>query len=421
MNKHSSRNTVIALGIALLLLPLYAPCQQHKISKINYMGLRKTKNSFITKISIVNGSNADSATIEQDIQNLKRLPSIANVTYTLQKDSLENTSLTYHFEENHSLLPIFSVWMGIPHTSFRVGATDFNWLGSNKSLGFFYQYNAFHSYLLFFRDPFLFSRKWGLEFNHINSTSQEPLYFSNKTAQYIYKNRSFELSALFRPQFNHQFQLGANLFKEKYMYISGYESNDVPKKITLDKLLIKLGHEYNTLQYHYYYVSGIKNQLLAQHIINPYPFSIVQNDFHYYKRNGKKGNWATRVRVGLSSNENSPFAPFALDNNLNIRGVGNVVNRGTGKLILNTEYRYTLYQKKNIAVQSNAFVDMGSFRNPGGLFADFVQASNISTYGGLGLRLIHKRIFGAILRIDYGFNLKNARNNGLVFGIGQYF
>jgi hypothetical protein len=64
--------------------------------------------------------------------------------------------------------------------------------------------------------------------------------------------------------------------------------------------------------------------------------------FFYFKRVGAKGNWANRLRLGLASNDNTPFAPFALDNNVNLRGVGILVDRGTGSFVLNTEYRHTI-------------------------------------------------------------------------------
>ena len=73
---------------------------------------------------------------------------------------------------------------------------------------------------------------------------------------------------------------------------------------------------------------------------------------------GARGNWANRLRIGLSTNNESPFAPFSLDNNINLRGVGNAVDRGTGGIVFNTEYRYTLIDKKNIALQSNGFIDV---------------------------------------------------------------
>jgi hypothetical protein len=38
-------------------------------------------------------------------------------------------------------------------------------------------------------------------------------------------------------------------------------------------------------------------------------------------------------------------APFAVDNNINLRGVGNIIDRGT--VVLNSEYRHTLFEKIN--------------------------------------------------------------------------
>ncbi|WP_320241133.1 hypothetical protein [Tenacibaculum sp. 1B UA] len=150
-------------------------------------------------------------------------------------------------------------------------------------------------------------------------------------------------------------------------------------------------------------------------------FLIFLNDFFYFKRLGKKGNWANRLRVGLSSNDDTPFAPFALDNNLNLRGVGILVDRGTGSIVCNTEYRHTLYEKKWFVIQSNVFVDAGTWRNPGGSFDDFINSDNMKVYSGIGLRFINKKIFNAIFRIDYGHGLTKNASKGFVFGIGQYF
>jgi len=149
-------------------------------------------------------------------------------------------------------------------------------------------------------------------------------------------------------------------------------------------------------------------------------FLIGFNDFAYYHRIGKRGNLANRLRLGLASNLDTPFAPFSVDNNLNVRGVGNTIDRGTGVIILNSEYRHTLIDKDWFILQSNVFVDAGSWRNPGGDFSDFSQDQNIRVFPGVGFRFIHKKIFNAIFRIDYGVGV-TERANGIVFGIGQYF
>ena len=125
--------------------------------------------------------------------------------------------------------------------------------------------------------------------------------------------------------------------------------------------------------------------------------------------------------MGLATNSDTPFAPFSVDNNVNIRGVGNTIDRGTGVMVLNTEYRYTLFEKKWFVLQGNAFVDSGSWRNPGGDFGDFFNSENLRIYPGVGVRFIHKSIFNAILRIDYGVGITKDSTRGFVFGIGQYF
>ena len=91
---------------------------------------------------------------------------------------------------------------------------------------------------------------------------------------------------------------------------------------------------------------------------------------------------------------------------------------------MNTEYRQTIYDKKWLAIQTNIFVDSGSWRNPGGNLNDFFKSENLRLYSGLGLRFISKKIYNATFRIDYSFQIfqkPGQSNGGLVFGIGQYF
>ena len=181
---------------------------------------------------------------------------------------------------------------------------------------------------------------------------------------------------------------------------------------------------YKRQDYEYYYLDGFKSQLVLQMVTtrNDYqePFFIAWNDFFYYKKIKGGGNWANRLRLGLSTNNESPFAPFALDNNINLRGVGILVDRGTGVIVYNSEYRQTFYDKGWLTVQGNAFIDAGTWRTPGGTFNDFTQKENVEAFSGVGFRIMNKKIFNAVLRVDYGFSLKDNRK-GLVFGIGQYF
>ena len=169
-------------------------------------------------------------------------------------------------------------------------------------------------------------------------------------------------------------------------------------------------------------MDGIYNQLNIEFIHSldeVRNFVTIFNDLRFFKQIGKRFNWANRLRTGIATNDDSPFAPFVLDSYLNIRGVGNRVDRGTGSVVINTELRYTLFDKRLLAAQGVGFFDFGSWRKPGGSFNDFAKSENMRAFSGLGFRLIYKRAFDTMLRIDYGYDYN--KNAGLVIGIGQYF
>lgn len=400
--------------------------QNKMVSEIRIQGNKKTKTSAITRLTTIKqGKVLDSIQIEKDIRRLKRLPSIAHAYYEVYEKE-EGYEVIYGIEENFTIIPSANLYTtNNDEFAFRVGLYEFNLLGQNIVLGGLYQNDIYSSYGANLRAPFLFSKKLGIAFNYSNLTTEEPVFLENGTADYKYNNTSYEVLGLCQFNFQNRIELGVNYFNEDYTYKRGATEVGIPQDFDVNKLLYKLIYEYDNLDYDYQYVSGFKSTLNLQYVIsteNVLPdFLIGWNDLLYYKRIGKKGNWASRLRLGLASNDDSPFAPFAVDNNLNIRGVGNTIDRGTGVIVLNTEYRHTLYEKDWFVLQSNVFVDGGSWRNPGGDFGDFGDSQNFRIYPGIGLRLMHKRIFNAIFRIDYGHGITDEATKGFVFGIGQYF
>ena len=419
------RNKIIFILIIGVNFSLFS--QENNILDLKIKGLKKTKISFIKKIlETKKNTLLDSTLLSKDIIRLKRLPAISHASFQVFHSHKNEYNVLINVVENHTLIPEFNLWTVTgDKTAYKIGVSDYNFLGQNITLGGFYQNNGFNSYGINFRAPTLFSSKWGLALNHQKWISEEPLYFDKKTANYKYQNTSYEALALYQINFKNNLQFGVNYFKEKYDYLSGSISAEVPLKLDVNKWLFKTIYTFDNLNYQYQYVNGFKNELYGQYVIseNEYQndFLIFWNDFLYYKRVGENGNWANRLRVGLSSNIKSPFAPFALDNNVNLRGVGILVDRGTGSIVLNTEYRHTMYENNWLAIQGNTFIDAGTWRNPGGSLSDFVKEKNMQIYSGVGLRFINKKIFNAIFRIDYGYGLTKNASKGFVFGIGQYF
>lgn len=422
------KKTLLLLIVVLLNFSSFS--QENFIVDVKIRGAKKTKISVIKKI-IESKKNTvlDSTLLTTDVIRLKRLPAVSHAYFQVFHSHENKYNVFINIEENFTIIPEFNLWTTTNNrTAYKIGLYDYNFLGRNITFGGFYQNNGFNSYGINFRAPTLFSRKWGISFTHQNWISEEPLYFNDETANYKYQNISYEVLGLYQINFKNNFQFGVNYFNEKYDYLTGHTAPNVPQKLDINKWLFKTVYTFDSLDYFYQYINGFKSQLYGQYVISENQhqedFLIFWNDFFYYKRVGNKGNWANRLRVGLSTNNNTPFAPFALDNNVNLRGVGILVDRGTGSIVWNTEYRYTMYENNWFVLQGNAFTDFGTWRSPGGKLSDFTDSKNVKVYSGLGLRFINKKIFNAVFRIDYAFGLKHNPNDssgGLVFGIGQYF
>ncbi|MEM7086626.1 MAG: outer membrane protein assembly factor [Bacteroidota bacterium] len=397
------------------------------ISEITIQDNKKTKTGFLRKITnIKEGQPLDSLVLEMDIARVKRLPGTAHAYYQVHPKADGTYRVVYGVEENFTIIPSANVFTtNDDEFAYRLGLFEFNALGQGIVVGGSFQRDIYNSYGINFRAPYLFSSKLGIALNHNNLTTLEPVFFDNTTADYKYNNTSYEVLGLYEFNFNHRFELGVNFFTEDYQYVSGATSAEVPLNLVVDKLLYKLYYEYNNVDNYYQYRDGFKSSFNFQYVTSTNEtlpkFLIGFNDFVYYHRIGEKGNWASRLRLGVATNNDSPFAPFAVDNNLNIRGVGNTIDRGTAAIVLNTEYRHTLYEKDWFVLQGNVFLDGGSWRNPGGDFGDFGDSQNLRVYPGAGVRFIHKRIFNTVFRIDYGYGITEDATNGFVFGIGQYF
>jgi len=401
--------------------------QEQIVFDLIIQGNKKLKTSFIKNIALIKpGVVLDSIIIQEDIKRLKRLPSVAHANYQVFYSHDNKYNVHYTIEENFTIIPTANVYTtNDDEFAYRLGLYEFNLFGRNIALGGFYQMDIYSSYALNFRAPYLFSRHFGLAINYQDLTTLEPVFFDDTTADYKYNNTSIEVLGLYEINFKHKVEFGINYFIEGYSYKSGATNPQVPQELNVHKLLYKGVYEYNNLDYYYQYVSGFRSMFNFQYVTSTSEdlpeFFIGWNDFYFFKRVGKNGNWANRLRFGLSSNDETPFAPFSVDNNVNVRGVGNTIDRGTGSIVLNTEYRYTLYEKNWFILQGNAFIDSGAWRNPGGDYSDFTDSDNIKVYSGLGLRFIHKKVFNAIFRIDYGIGITKNSTRGLVFGIGQYF
>ncbi|UZO81474.1 outer membrane protein assembly factor [Aquimarina sp. ERC-38] len=421
-----SVNKFLLILLSIGLKTIFVFGQQPTVSKITFKNAKKNDPVFLKKIiETKEGKVLDSVQLAHDIRILERLASVASAEYEVLATG-QNTEVVYNLIENFTLIPSANVYTtNNDEFAFRAGVKEFNLFRRNIQFGGFFQRDIFNSFNIGVQAPSLFRHNLGLSLIYQDLSTLEPVFLDTGDADYKYNNVSLEALALYQLNFLHRIEIGGSIFQENYTYQSGAVDPNVPQELKVDKHLLKLVYEYSNLDFEYFYVSGFKSILNFQYVGSSNAtlpdFLIGWNDFLFYKRLGLKGNWASRIRAGLATNADSPFAPFAVDNNLNIRGVGNTIDRGTGVIVINTEYRRTIFEKKWFVLQSNIFVDAGSWRNPGGDLSDFGDDQNFRVYPGIGLRFMHKRVFNAIFRIDYGYGVTKNATRGLVLGIGQYF
>lgn len=422
---------IIAILICLVAFQMSA--QENTVVKIEFEGLKRTKESFLRRlIKTKENEPYDKAKVDLDIERLNRLAGVAKAR---AKETSEEGGkvITYLIDENFTIIPGPRISTATDGSfAYQLSLFEFNFLGNGQLLGASYNRNVFDSYSFFWEHPFLFSDKVGFGVNYQDVTRLEPVFFDEGDKDYRFNSRNIEGKFLFNFDFNNEAELGVIFVRENYLFDGDDPLLGRPEELNANKIFYRANYRFVDIDIDYQYFDGFQSEFVGQYVAFQNgdalgeefldDFLSLRNDFIYYKKSGTKGNWASRLRLAAAiGNEDSPFAPFTLDNQLNIRGVGNVVDRGTAAIVLNTEYRHTLYEKNWFVIQSNAFIDAGSWRNPGEDFSQLFDGSSTRLYPGLGVRFIHKRIFNAVFRLDYGFGIGTEATNGLVFGIGQFF
>ena len=406
-----------------LMVALSIGCFSAQAQRVRFEGLKRTKPAFLLKfIGWEAQIPTDTTSIARAVQQIKNTRFFTEVTATLTTTD-GDTTITFNCVEIHTALPILEVGATEGNKWIRVGLEDENGWGKGIRTVLFYQHNNRHSFYLKQTFPFLFKR-WSVSYLLKKWSILEPIELDGKRNIYNYSNLDAEVSARYSFNINrHDLELGFGYMNELYKLKEGEIQNTTVDKYHNKRLVLKGSHTLNRLDYSTFYVNGWANIVNAYSTYSPADKSLIgfiSNETTYFKTFPSKGNLALRSRLGISTNSNVFLAPFVSDNYFNIRGIGDRIDRGTASVTLNVEYRQTLWENKRIGVQVVGFSDAGTWRKSNGKLSDMISANNMKLFGGVGGRLIFKKVYDFNIRLDYGWSLKGA-GNGLVFGLGQYF
>ena len=363
--------------------------------------------------------------IKANTQILKNIPGIGQALYQLDTVN-QKINTTYLIDEIRTFLPIINFGRIKGNLWYQIGFSDNNWLGIGHQLAGSYQNNdGLHTGQLYIKAPRLRNGKFGYSLSLSSWRSLEPLYFSEATVDYEYNINSIGFTGIYNYTVRRRIELGTTAFVEKYKKADGQNENlPGPNSLKQNKLLSKVEYDENYINYHYFYLQGHEWKITYQNVFTANDqtwFNSIQAVGKVFFRPANNSNIAVRLKLGLASNDDSPFAPFVVDSHTNLRGVGNRIDRGTAQAVLNVEYRHTVWHQHKWGAQIVGFTDVGTWRNPGGGLDDLYDSDNFRQFVGGGFRLIYQKVFGATIRVDYGIDIYNRQDKGFVIGLGQYF
>lgn len=397
------------------------------IDAVEFQGLKRTQATYLKQfVQAARGIPFSDSLLQNDVQMLKNVASIGNAEYRIDTSSTL-FKVIFEVEEVRTLLPIVNFGGIKGNVWFQLGFTDINWQGKGQFFSASYQNtDRRHAGNIYYRIPRINGTNWGFSASLSRWATREPLYFDEGAVNYDYDNNSAAVTVIRNFGFNRSLEVGGTYFVEKYAKSEQQflETPPGPEDFTQPKLLSKIEYSENFLNYHFFYLKGLTWRITLQDVYNTIDqswFHLLQFEGRKYNRIGDKGNFAARLKLGISTNNDTPFAPFVVDSHVNLRGVGNRIDRGTAQAVLNLEYRQTIYESKKWGAQLVAFSDLGTWRNPGGELSDLWDSDHFREFLGGGVRLIYNKIYGAVLRIDYGIDIVNKEQRGLVIGLGQYF
>lgn len=398
------------------------------IESISFEGLTRTKEDYIQKLTRTRvGMPYDSMAIENDKFLLLSLNLFFEVDTKIDTLENNNVSVKYKIREAKYVYPIFSIGGFKSQLKLELGVNDINFLGRAQSFGGLYRYYDRHSFSIFHSQKRHSNRITGHESSISKYSTIEPLYFKDTTSIFNFDNYSASGNVLLWVNQFINFSVGGAYFYEDYNQRDDAVSVYGKKQFNFRKHQLKVGFNWDKMAWLYERLYGFQLSTFGEWIHtygqnNQSPAWLrFSANFKHFLPLGKNGNLASQVRVGLSSNNNSPFSPFVLDGFLNVRGIGNRVERGTGELIANLEYRHTFWRHRIFTIQGNVFADYGVLRAPGGQISTIFQNSNTNLFLGTGLRFHLNVLYKTNFRVDFSFNPSNPKVNGFTFGFGQFF
>jgi len=419
----------ILLGILTILLVFALNAQDNDliVSGIEITGDHKLDKDFLlARIKTQLRSTVSWEQLDEDQHRINRLNGVQHSVVEIDTMADGTVKLRYDVVGQKTIKPFIGLGLIKDNYWYKIGGAEYNLARKNQTLlGFYESQNGRPNGQIYFENPFFKGKDWGFWSSAFHNASVEPLFFESGAANYNYDLTGIGLGGINHIGLLDKLTYSITFFNEEYRKLTdNAEFMEGPDFLSQRKLLFSLGYLHDKVEYDFFYRKGYQHQILAQTVATigeDLPFYSLSYEGRHYWKIKKKTNIAAQLRAAIGTNNDTPFAPYVLDSNFNLRGVGNRVDRATAQFVLNLEFRHTIFRNRLVAVQAVAFSDSGTWRPPGFPLNVLVKQQNFRSFVGGGFRFILTKVFDSVIRVDYGIEVFDSTQHGLVLGFGQFF
>lgn len=413
--KPSLFSKTIKLFFILFVVLISEKLNAQTISEIRFIGLTRTKYSYLRDhiIKTKAGEPIDSIKIKKDVQEIYNLRHFSSVNFSLIKNPDSTSSiLNFIVTETFSMFPVLDIGLTKDFLKIQAGAVDFNSFGRSGNTSVYIRRMGRITYMFNGDYPYLLKGKHGIAADINKVGTYEPIYYNQNKNEFSYD--LYTALIMHRYDFNlHSFiKTGIGYQYETFRpHIYAKLPTEYPLKANAQRLMFRLNFRYTKINLNRINQNGIYFDVSYNAIATDAKRkTILQRnsrkllaDIRYYTNLNSSTNLAIRIRTGIGNS--SFFDQFVLDDNTNIRGIGFKRFRQNKEFVVNIETRQTVYRHPQGVLQVV-------------LFNDFSIGHN---FIGGGLRAYLEQIHGVVLRCDYGMDVKDFSQGGIVAGIHQYF
>ncbi|MBI5246244.1 MAG: sigma-70 family RNA polymerase sigma factor [Elusimicrobia bacterium] len=378
------------------------------------------------------GAEFDPAAWERDLRRLRNL----DYFYDVMGDAREvdgRMELHLHLRNKFSTLPIFKFKRGGGSSLITAGLYEINFLDRLLEVGGQYErFNGKPGYALWFRHPYLFSRRNRFGTEVLAHAIDLPLLTDRGEEEAFFENKETRWNGRLQRELAESLRVGVELS----VYQNDFKRDDgsAEKRARNDGFLrtttLHSGRTVSLtpsvtvgrLDHDRYFISGHEGfaqvELAHRSLGSGFAFAKGQAGVTGGWRPGERWNLVYQAKLGSKTGREFQHK-FYLGGLDTARGFLDRQFRGEHMWLVNLEARPTLVEKPLWVLQGALFTDLAKTWDARNFGVDGFGRPIISY--GIGGRVIFPRVYRAILRLDVARTQRPVGQYGVSLGLQQFF